>query len=216
MPWKRQTAFGRSSARSSKRSGSLGGATATAGLTSRWLQRPSSPSCTPNRSSQSPSSPIAIAPWVRSVPKLSRASSGQPIAFCTGAGARTSSPSASRASPTAPLDSSKSATKSRSSLIGLASCGFEVFAEQGFVQGLGALVVLFRLVQAATEDIECLVAARFGRAEPSIEHEIGEFAILLKAPQDFPHLPDHQPAHRDLLVEEAQNLLLQGVAGDKV
>ena len=77
-------------------------------------------------------------------------------------------------------------------------------------------MVLLGLLQAATEGIERLVAAQFGRTQPRIEHEVGEFAVLLEAPQDCPHFSDHEFEHRYLLVEEAQDLLLQGVAGNEV
>src|SRR6266566_3084413 len=216
MPWKRQTAFGRSIARSSTPSGSLGAGTAAGGLTSRSLQRPSSARSAPNRSSQLPSCPMGIAPSVRSVPNPRCANSGQPIAFRTGSGASTSSPSGPRASIAAPLRSSRSATKSRSSLIRFDSLSLEVFAEQGLVQGLGALVVLSRALQAATEGVERLVAAGFGRAQPGIEHEVGEIAILVEAAQDGPHLADHELEHGDLLIQKSKNVLLQRVAGDEV
>jgi uncharacterized protein (DUF3820 family) len=61
------------------------------------------------------------------------------------------------------LRSSNAATKSRGSVIPLASCSLEVFAKQGFVERLGALMLLLGLVQATTEGVEGLVAARFGR-----------------------------------------------------
>src|SRR6516165_9875716 len=216
IPWNRQTAFGRSRTRSSTRSGSLGGGTAARGRTSRSLQRPSSARSAPNRSSQSPSSAIAIVPWARSVPKPRYASSGQPNCFCRSAGASTSSPSGPKAPTAAPWRSSRSATNSRSSLIGLGSRSLEVFAEQGGVQGLGALVVLPRPLHAAAERVERLGAARFGRAQPSIEHQVGEIAILGEAAQDRPHLADHEFEHRELLIEQMQDLLLQGATGHEV
>src|SRR3989441_2191151 len=216
MPWKRQTAFGKSSARSSTRSGSLGGGTAAAGRTWRSLQRPCSPSSAPKRSSQSPSSPIGIVPWLRSLPKPRRASSGQPASFCRAAGISTSSSSAFTGAVAAPLRSSNAATKSRSSVIPLASCGLEVFAEQGFVERLGALMLLLGLVQATTEGVERLVAARFGRVQPSIEHEPGEIAIVLEAAKNRPHFADHELEHGDLLVQELQNPLLQRIAGHEI
>src|SRR5262249_15654968 len=216
MPWKRQTAFGKSSARSSTRSGSLGGGTAAAGRTWRSLQRPCSPSSAPKRSSQSPSSPIGIVPWLRSLSKLRRASSGQPVSFCRAAGLSTSSSSAFTGAVAAPLRSSNAATKSRSSVIPLATYSLEVFAEQGFVERLGALMLLLGLVQATTEDVERLVAARFGRVQPSIEHEPGEIAIVLEAAKNRPHFADHELEHGDLLVQELKNPLLQRIAGHEI
>src|SRR5262245_40425512 len=88
----------------------------------------------------------------------------------------------------APLRSIRSATKSLSSLIA-ASRGLEVFAEQRLVQGLGALVVLHRTLQSAAERVERFLAARLSGVQPSVEHEVGEFALLVEAAEDRPTSP---------------------------
>src|SRR4051794_6795072 len=207
MPWKRQTAFGSSIARSITRSGSLGAPIPGGGGSSRALQRPSSPSSAPNRPSQSPSSPIGIAPGGRSVPNASVASSGQPSASRTGRGTSTSSSSGSEASTTAPRCSSRSATKSRKALIAHPSCGLEVLAEQRLVEGLRPFVDLPGVLEALAEGLERLLAALLGRLQPGVEHEVGEVAVLLDAAEDRPDLADHELEHRDLLVEQPQHLL---------
>src|SRR4051812_3583066 len=212
---KRETAFGSSSARSITRSGSFGAPAPGGGGSARALQRPSSPRRAPNRASQSPSSPIGIASIGRSVPNASVANSGQPIASCTGPGASTSSMSGSSAATAAPRRSSSSVTKPRSPLI-RPSGGLEIFAEQRLVERLGPFVDPTGVLETLPERVDRLRAAVLGRLQPSVEHELGEVAVLLNAAEDRADLADHQLEHRYLLVQQLQQLLLERVAGDEV
>jgi hypothetical protein len=108
--------------------------------------------------------------------KVSRRKRVAPNGGRRSAGASTSRPSGSITSTAAPLRSRRSATKSRSSLIRLASRGLEVLAEQRLVERLRAFVPLSCFGQAPPQRVERFVAARLGRAKPSVKHQIGEIA----------------------------------------
>jgi hypothetical protein len=66
------------------------------------------------------------------------------------------------------------------------------------------------------ERVERFGTACLGRAQPSLEHQVGEIAILVETAEDRPDLPDHQLEHRDFLVEQREDLLFKRAAGDKV
>jgi hypothetical protein len=88
------------------------------------------------------------------------------------------------------------------------SRGLKVVTEQGGVEGLRTLVMLARSLQMTTERLQRLCTAVVNRAQPGVEHEIGELAIFAQAAQDRPDLTHGKLEHRDLLVEQRRDLLL--------
>src|SRR5579862_3677114 len=116
----------------------------------------------------------------------------------------------------APWRPNRSATKVCNSLIGLCSCGFEIVAEQGCVERLGALVLLAHPRQPAAQLGQRLGAACLRRPQPGVEHQVGEIAIFLEAAKDRPYLADYELEHRYLLVQQLQDALLQGATADQV
>src|SRR5215470_6081919 len=199
---RRQIALRRSSTPFSRRSGSAGGATGAGRTSWRAARRPRSPRRAPNRSSQSPSSAIGMAPAGNWAPNPSRASSGHPIALRTWSGANTSSPSGSTGSMIAPSLSSRSATKSRNAPMASPSRRLEILPEQLVVECLGPLMLPACGLEPLAKRAEGLGAGVVGRLQPRFQHQVRELAFLLKAAENGTNLAHDQLEHRDLFLQQ--------------
>ena len=217
MPWKRQTAFGRSSARSSMRSRVARRRNGT-GRT----HLPLAPASLVAEERAETVEPVALepdreSPRARSGPKPKRASSGQPIAS---AAARAPAP---RVRP-APIGLDRSA-------LALQQIGDEIpqLAHRPRLTPLRNLrrtaprPVPWRPRAAAVPRRRRRPSARRPR-RGSLRSSRSQASSTRSAKsrsssrlaQDRPDLADHQLEHGDLLVEQMQHLLLERAAGHEI
>src|ERR1700692_3775937 len=97
------------------------------------------------------------------------------------------------------------------------SCGFELFAEERLVQGLGILMAGARLDQPRAQTFDRLGARGFRRFEPSVEDQARELALFVfDAAQDRTSFADDQFEHRNLFVEQLQYLVFDGSARGQI
>src|SRR5262249_18412412 len=97
-----------------------------------------------------------------------------------------------------------------------ALCRLEFLTKQLAIQLLGTLMLFACLGEPPADCLEGLGTGGLGYLQPCLEHQVGELPLLLQATKDGADLANDQLKHRDLFVEQAEHLLLQGAARNQI